>query len=101
MGNQIRKLETEFRPIKYLVSLVKYIPKEEVVLVFVEKSGSRFITRIKIDNTLSKYLSDINISLPLPAEKELYLKVMKVLGYFFYISVFLLIISTTSTFYFD
>jgi hypothetical protein len=101
MGNQIRKLETEFRPIKYLLSLVKYIPNEEVVLVFFEKSGSRFITRIKIDNTLSKYLSDINISLPFPAEKELYLNLMRVLGYFFHISVFLLIILTIPTSYFE
>jgi hypothetical protein len=52
MGNEISKLKIEFRPIKYLVSKVKYIPDDEVVLVFVEKFGSRFIKRIKIDKIL-------------------------------------------------
>jgi hypothetical protein len=75
MGNQINKLKTKF-------SLIKYKPDDEVVLVFVEKSESRFITRIKIDKTVSNYLSEVNIPLPLPTEKEFHLNLMKVLGYF-------------------
>jgi hypothetical protein len=46
MGNQISKLKIKF-------SLIKYKPDDEVVLVFVEKFGSRFITNTIIDKTVS------------------------------------------------
>jgi hypothetical protein len=75
MGNQINKLKTKF-------SLIKYIPDDEVVLVFVEKSGSRFITRIKIDKTVSNYLSDRDVLLPLLIQINLHKKLMKILGFF-------------------
>jgi hypothetical protein len=94
MRNQIRKLKIEVPPVKYSVSPVKYVPNDEVVLVFVEKSGSRFMTRIKIDNIASNYFFENDINLPFPAEKELHLNLMKVLGFcllYFYIYIFILI----------
>jgi hypothetical protein len=91
MGNEIRKLKKEIPPEKDSVSPVKYIPDDEVVLVFVEKFGSRFITRIKIDKILLNYLTQVNITLPFPPEKEFHLNLMKILGYFFYTSLFILI----------
>jgi hypothetical protein len=70
MGNQIRKLEP-----------LKYIQDDEIVLVFLEKSGSRFITRTKIDKILLSYLCKSGISLPFSTEKELQLNLMKILGF--------------------
>jgi hypothetical protein len=77
MGNQIDKLKTKF-------SLIKYKPDDEVVIVFVGKSGSRFITRTKIDKTVSNYLSDRDVLLPLQIQINLYKKLMKILGFFNY-----------------
>jgi hypothetical protein len=81
MGNQINKLKTKFGPIKY-------IPDDEVVLVFFEKSERRFIIRSKIDKTVSNYISDSDLLLPLLIQINLHQKLMKVLGFcilYFYI----------------
>jgi hypothetical protein len=67
---------------KYSVNPVKYIPDDEVVLVFVEKSGSRFITRIKIDNILLNYLFESDISLSISVEIKLHEKLIRILGFF-------------------
>jgi hypothetical protein len=75
MGNQINKLKTKF-------SLIKYMPDDEVVLVFVEKCGSRFITRINIDKTVSNFLSDHDVLLPLLIQINLHKNWMKILGIF-------------------
>jgi hypothetical protein len=91
MGNQIIKSKTEVPPVKCSVSPVKYVPNEEVVLVFVEKSGSRFITRIKIDEVLFNYLSEIDISLPFLIQINLQQNLKEIFGYFFYTSVFILL----------
>jgi hypothetical protein len=82
MGNQIRKSKTEVPPMKYSVSPVKYVPNEEVVLVFVEKSGSRFNTRIKIDKVLLNYFSESDICLPFSAEIKFHEKLIRILGFF-------------------
>jgi hypothetical protein len=75
MGNQIDKLKTKS-------TLIKYLPDDEIVLVFVENCGSRFITRIKIDKTVSDYLSDRDVLLPLLIQINLHKKLMKILGFF-------------------
>jgi hypothetical protein len=75
MGNQVNKLKTMF-------GLVKYMPDDEVVLVFVEKSGSRFIIRNKIDKILLKYLSETDIPLPFPSQIKLHENLIRILGFF-------------------
>jgi hypothetical protein len=80
MENQVNKLKTKF-------SLIKYKADDEVVLVFVENCGSRFITRTKIDKTVSNYLSDRDVLLPLLIQINLHKKLMKILGIFNYIFV--------------
>jgi hypothetical protein len=61
---------------------------------FAEKLGGRYEIRMKLDKTLSIYLTQVNIPLPLPAEKEFHLNLMKILGFYhlyFYIYIFILI----------
>jgi hypothetical protein len=65
----------------------------EGISEFAEKFGSRYKIRTKVDKTLWNYLFEIKLLLPLlDKEKflELHLNLMKILGYFFYISIFIL-----------
>jgi hypothetical protein len=77
-------------PIKNKAELQKIEGNLEEISEFAEKLGDRYGIRMKLDKTFSKYLTQVNIPLPLPAEKEFHLNLMKVLGYFFYNSIFIL-----------
>jgi hypothetical protein len=66
----------------------------ERISMFVEKTGGRYEIRMKLDKTLWNYLTEIELVLPILDKikfKELYLNLMKILGYFFYISIFILL----------
>jgi hypothetical protein len=76
--------------LKFLGGLLKYVPDPDVISKFSELHGARYNVRNKADQVLFGYLSDIQIVLPLAAKKKLYLKMMKILGYFFYISICIL-----------
>jgi hypothetical protein len=71
--------------------LIIYI---EAILVFVEKTGSRFNIRNRVDEILFRYLSEVQLLLSLLAKtkllKNLHINLMKILGYFFYIFIFIL-----------
>jgi Holliday junction resolvase len=76
-------------PVKNKAELQKIEGNIEGISEFAEKLGGRYEIRMKLDKTFSNYLIQVNIPLPLPAEKEFHLNLMKVLGYFCYISIFL------------
>jgi hypothetical protein len=76
-------------PVKSKAELLKIEGNLEGILEFAEKLGRRYEIRMKRDKTFSNYLTQVNIPLLLPAEKEFHLNLMKVLGYFFYISIFI------------
>jgi hypothetical protein len=53
--------------------------------MFAEKLGDRFEIRMKLDKTLWNYLTEIELVLPILDKikfSELYLNLMKILGYF-------------------
>jgi hypothetical protein len=77
-----------------LAELRKWLQNIEVISKFVEKTGSRHNVRTKLVEILLSYLSNINLRLPVPSEKELHLNLMKVLGFclvYFFISIFVLL----------
>jgi hypothetical protein len=90
MGNEEIKVIVIVAPVTNEAELQKILGNIEGISKYAEKLGSRYEIRMKLDKTLSNYLSEIVIPLPLPAEKELHLNLMKILGYFFYISIFIL-----------
>jgi Holliday junction resolvase len=64
----------------------------ERISKFAEKLGGRYEIRIKLDKTLWYYLSQIELLLPILDKnkfQKLYTNLLKILGYFFYISIFL------------
>jgi Holliday junction resolvase len=65
--------------------LQKIQENTEGISEFGEKLGNRYEIRMKLDKTLWNYITEIELILPILDKikfKELYLNVMKVLGYF-------------------
>jgi hypothetical protein len=85
-------------PIKNKAELQKIEGNLEGISEFGEKLGDRYEIRMKLDKTLSNYLVEIELVLPILDKikfSELYLNLMKVLGYLFYISIFILLFQIT------
>jgi hypothetical protein len=81
-------------PLRNEAELEKIRENTEGISEFAEKLGDRYEIRMKLDKTLWNYLTEIALVLPILDKikfKELYLNLMKVLGYFFYISIFILL----------
>jgi hypothetical protein len=70
-------------PVRNEVELQKIEGNLEGISEFAEMLGGRYELRMKLDNTFSIYLTEVNIPLPFPAQKEFHLNFMKILGYFF------------------
>jgi hypothetical protein len=68
-------------PIEYLIKPVKYIVDNEIALMFEEKCGSRYKIRNKLDEIVSKYLTEIELLLPISDQKNLCEKLMDLLGF--------------------
>jgi hypothetical protein len=93
MSNEEIDVEVIDVIVKNEAELQKIRGNLEGISEFAEKFRGRYEIRMKIDKNLSNYLSQIDIPFPLPAEKELHLNLMKVLGFFSYISIFVLLFS--------
>jgi Holliday junction resolvase len=68
--------------------------RAEGISEFAEKFGDRYKIRMKLDKTLWNYITEIKLVLPILDKikfSELYMNLMKVLGYIFYISIFILL----------
>jgi Holliday junction resolvase len=81
-------------PAKNEADLQKVRENTERISEFAEKFGNRYEIRMKLDKTLWNYLTEIKLVLPILDKikfEELYMNLMKVLGYFFYISIFILL----------
>jgi hypothetical protein len=79
--------------VKVLAELQKLLQNVEFISKFVEKTGGRYEIRMKLDKTLWNYLTEIGLVLSILDKikfEELYLNLMKILGYFFYIFIFIL-----------
>jgi Holliday junction resolvase len=81
-------------PVKNKAELKKIKGNLKGISEFAEKLGGRYEIRMKLDKTFSNYLTQVNIPLPFPAEKEFHSNLIKVVGYFllnFYIYIFILL----------
>jgi Holliday junction resolvase len=81
-------------PVKNEAELQKIRENTERISEFAEKLGNRYEIRMKLDKTLWNYLTEIKLVLPILDRikfSELFLNLMKVLGYFFYIFIFILL----------
>jgi hypothetical protein len=79
-------------PAKNEAELEKVRENTEGISEFAEKFGNRYEIRMKLDKTLWNYLTEIELVLPILDKikfSELYLNLMRIFGYFFYISIFL------------
>jgi hypothetical protein len=82
MGNQICNWIVGIFSLKFLVSLVKYVPDPDVISKFCEKHESRYNVRNKVDQVLLRFLSEVELLLPRSAKSTLDRKIEKVLGCF-------------------
>jgi hypothetical protein len=97
MSNEKIKVVVFKVPLKDLCELKKYFHNVEVVLMFVENLENRFNIRVKLEEILFNYLSEIELFLPLPAQIKLFQKLMEVFGFsllYFYIYIIISIIYT-------
>jgi hypothetical protein len=79
-------------PAKNEAELQKNRENTEGISDFPEKLGGRYEIRMKLDKALWNYLTEIELVQPILDKikfSELYLNLIKVLGYFFYISIFI------------
>jgi hypothetical protein len=91
---EIEVIVVEMRA-KNEAELQKIRENTEGISVFAEKLRDRYEIRMKLDKTLWNYITEIELVLPVLNKIkffELYLNLMKVLGYFFYISIFILLL---------
>jgi hypothetical protein len=78
--------------------LQKVRKNTEGISEFEEKLGDRYEIRMKLDKTLWNYITEIKLVLPILDKikfSELYVNLMKILGYFHYISIFILLFQIT------
>jgi hypothetical protein len=94
MGNQICNWIVGIFSLKFLVSLVKYVPDSDVISKFCEKHGARYNLRNKVDQVVLGYLSDVELLLPRSAKSTLDRKIKEVLGYFLLHFYIYIVIST-------
>jgi predicted DNA-binding antitoxin AbrB/MazE fold protein len=81
-------------PVINEAELQKIRENSEGISEFAEKFGDRYEIRMKLDKTLWNYLTEIKLVLPILDKikfEELYLNLMKILGYFLYICIFILL----------
>jgi hypothetical protein len=82
--------------VKNLAEFQKVVGNFEGIWKFVEKVGSRYKIRIKLDEIFSSYLLEIDILFPLPPQKKLPEKLMNNLSFslqYFYIYILISIIN--------
>jgi Holliday junction resolvase len=80
-GEEVDVIVVEVR-VKNKAELQKIEGNLKGISEFAEKLGGRYEIRMKLDKTFSNYLTQVNIPLPFPSEKEFHLNLMKVLGCF-------------------
>jgi hypothetical protein len=88
-GNEVIVVEM---PAKNEAEPQKILGNSEGISEFAMNLGNRYEIRMKLDKTLWNYITEINLVLPILDKikfSELYLNLMKVLGYFFFISIFI------------
>jgi Holliday junction resolvase len=81
-------------PAKNEAELQKVRENTEGISEFAEKLGDRYEIRMKLDKTLWNYITKIKLVLPILDKikfSELYMNLMEILGYFFFISIFILL----------
>jgi Holliday junction resolvase len=81
-------------PVKNEGELEKVRENTERISEFAEKLGNRYEIRLKLDKTLWNYITEIKLFLLILDKikfSELYMNLMEILGYFFYISIFILL----------
>jgi hypothetical protein len=72
-------------PVRNEAKLEKVLENSEGISDFVEKTGDRYEIRMKLDKSLWNYLTEIELVLPILDKikfEELYLNLMKILGFF-------------------
>jgi Holliday junction resolvase len=72
-------------PVKNKAELEKVRENTEGISEFTENFGDRYEIRMKIDKTFWYYLTEVELVLPILDKikfSELYLNLMKILGYF-------------------
>jgi hypothetical protein len=85
-------------PAKNEAELQKVRENSEGISEFAQKLEDRYEIRMKLDKTLSDYLVEIELVLPILDKikfSDLYLNLMEILGYFFFISIFILLFQIT------
>jgi Holliday junction resolvase len=90
---EIEVIVVEMRA-KNEAELQKVRENTEGISEFAEKFGNRYEIRMKLDKTLWNYLNEIKLVLPILDKikfSELYLDLMKILGYFFLYFIFILL----------
>jgi hypothetical protein len=95
---KMRTEETEVivveMPVRNNAELQEIHGNTEGISEFAEKLGDRYVIRMKLDKYLWNYLTEIKLVLPILDKikfSELYMNLMEILGYFFYISIFILL----------
>jgi hypothetical protein len=83
MKNKKAKVAVIDAPVKNKAELQKIRENLKGISEFAEKLGGMYEIRMKLDKTFSNYLTQVNILLPFPTEKEFHLNLMKVLGFCF------------------
>jgi hypothetical protein len=89
LGNKITQLIIGCALVKYLVRIIKCDANCEVVTTFEKKYESRYKVRVKLNEILFTYLSEINLLLPLLRQKLLQRKMKKVLGFILLFQLFI------------
>jgi hypothetical protein len=81
-------------PAKNEAELQKILGNTEGISEFAEKFGNRYEIRMKLVKTLWNYITEIKLVLPILDKikfSELYMNLKRILGYIFYISIFILL----------
>jgi hypothetical protein len=88
MRNKKAKVAVIVEAVKYKAELQKILRNTEGISECAEKLGDRYEIRMKLDKTVWNYITEIKLVLPILDKikfSELYLNLMKVLGYFLYL----------------
>jgi Holliday junction resolvase len=94
MGDEEIEVIVVEMPAKNEAELEKVRENTEGISEFAEKLGNRYEIRMKLDKTLWNYITEIKLVLPILDKikfSELYMNLMEILGYFFFISIFILL----------
>jgi hypothetical protein len=94
MRNKKAKVAVIVAPLKNEAKLQKIRENTKGISEFAGKFGDRYEIRMKLDKIIWNYITEIKLVLPILDKikfQELYMNLMKILGYFFYISIFILL----------